>query len=532
MTEKKTVTNKAAPKKKRTYRRKKKTSYISEGAAWSSQLLEEYYSEIERIASEKFGLDTYPNQLEIITSEQMLDAYSSVAMPVMYNHWSFGKSFVTQMEQYKRGQMGLAYEVVINSKPCIAYLMEDNTMLMQILVMAHACFGHNTFFKTNYLFQQWTDAESIIDYLVFAKKYIADCEERYGPEAVEEVLDSCHAIQMYGVDRYKRPAPLSLSEERARQEERANYIQRNLNDLWRTIPNSNIDKVDEDPRFPPSPEENILYFIEKNAPYMETWKREIIRIVRKISQYFYPQMQTKLMNEGCATFWHYQIVTELHKEGKIPDGYMLEFFDSHSAVTAQPGFDHPYFSGINVYALGYAMYTDIKRVAMDPTDEDREWFGGQDWVGCGDWIETIKWASANFKDESFVQQFLSPKVIRDFKLFAIIDDDEDTELEVEAIHNKQGYLKVREVLSHNYNINENLPYIQVYNVDRQGDRSLTLRHYTNNRRQLEIDSANETLKHIRRLWGFDVVLEAVNGNDEIQTIYKVTEETCLLEIFD
>ncbi|MGU3846469.1 SpoVR family protein, partial [Vibrio diabolicus] len=98
------------------------------------------------------------------------------------------------------GQMGLAYEIFINSNPCIAYLMEENTVTMQALVIAHACYGHNSFFKGNYLFQTWTDASSIIDYLLFAKKYLAECEERYGVQEVEKLLDSCHALMNFGVD--------------------------------------------------------------------------------------------------------------------------------------------------------------------------------------------------------------------------------------------------------------------------------------------------------------------------------------------
>ena len=183
-----------------------------------------------------YGLDTYPNQIEVITSEQMIDAYSSVGMPVGYHHWSFGKQFLSTEKSYQRGQMGLAYEIVINSNPCIAYLMEENTMTMQALVIAHACYGHNSFFKGNYLFRTWTDAEAIIDYLVFARNYIAECEERHGEEAVEELLDSCHALMNHGVDRYKRPAKLSMAEEQARQQEREDYLQSQVNDLWRTMP--------------------------------------------------------------------------------------------------------------------------------------------------------------------------------------------------------------------------------------------------------------------------------------------------------
>ena len=169
------------------------------------ELIEQYHAVI-RDTAERFGLDTYPNQLEIITAEQMMDAYASVGMPVNYRHWSYGKEFIATEKNYKRGHMGLAYEIVINSNPCISYLMEENTMAMQALVIAHAAYGHNSFFKGNYLFRMWTDAASIIDYLVYAKNYVADCEERHGLDAVESLLDSCHALMNHGVDRYRRPS--------------------------------------------------------------------------------------------------------------------------------------------------------------------------------------------------------------------------------------------------------------------------------------------------------------------------------------
>ncbi|EVT83039.1 hypothetical protein Z046_31145 [Pseudomonas aeruginosa VRFPA09] len=200
---------------------------IATGSEWTFELIQQYDREISRIA-ERYALDTYPNQIEVITAEQMMDAYASVGMPIGYNHWSYGKHFLSTEKNYKRGQMGLAYEIVINSDPCIAYLMEENTQCMQALVIAHACYGHNSFFKGNYLFRTWTDASSIIDYLVFAKQYIMQCEERYGIDAVEDLLDSCHALMNYGVDRYKRPYPISAEEERQRQKEREELIQRQL----------------------------------------------------------------------------------------------------------------------------------------------------------------------------------------------------------------------------------------------------------------------------------------------------------------
>jgi stage V sporulation protein R len=506
---------------------------ITEQTDWTPELLETFYEEIRIIAEDDFNISYYPNQIEIISSEQMLDAYSSVGMPIMYNHWSFGKSFSAYNNQYMRGQMGLAYEIVINSSPCIAYCMEENNMMMQALVMAHASFGHNSFFKNNYLFKQWTDAEGIINYLVYAKEFIAKCEERYGEREVEELLDSAHALQNYGVDRYKRPEKLSADLEKERTEERAEYIQRTLDEVWsKTIPTgTKSEEISDDDRFPKEPHENLLYFIEKNAPMLDNWKREVIRIVRRIAQYFYPQRQTQLMNEGWATFTHYNIMMRLHEKGKVDDGFMLAFLDSHTGVTAQPGFDSPYYSGINVYALGFAMFQDIKRVAMEPTEEDLEWFSGQEWVGAGDWVAACTYAMENFKDESFVLQYLSPKVMRDFKLFALNDDDRDDEMEIVAIHDTAGYRKVVELLADNYRLASNEANIEVWNVDRAGDRHLELRHVMHERRPLAEEDTHETLKHAMRLWEFDVHLESYNPAGDIQSRFVVGKNESMLDIF-
>ncbi|MGO2136519.1 MAG: SpoVR family protein, partial [Marinobacter sp.] len=465
---------------------------VSTGSEWTFELISKYDEEIAKCAAE-FGLDTYPNQVEVISAEQMMDAYSSVGMPVGYNHWSFGKQFLSTSKGYQRGQMGLAYEIVINSDPCIAYLMEENTLPMQALVIAHACYGHNSFFKGNYLFRTWTDASAIVDYLVFARNYVSECEERYGVGAVEEILDSCHALMNYGVDRYKRPAPISAAKEALRQEEREDYLQRRVNDLWRTIPKMN---EDEDPvkrkqRYPEEPQENLLYFIEKNAPLLETWQREIIRVVRKLAQYFYPQRQTQVMNEGWATFWHYTLLHRMYDKGLVTDGFMLEFLQSHTAVVYQPPFSSPWYSGINPYTLGFSMFTDLRRICEAPTEEDYEWF--PDFAGT-DWVKSLHFAMANFKDESFIQQFLSPKVMRDLKLFAIEDDDQEDSYKVTAIHDEPGYRELREKLARQYNLSYREPNIQVWNVDVRGDRSLMLRHVPVDRVPLGEDT-EEVLRH-------------------------------------
>ena len=494
----------------------KKREPILEGSEWTVDALVEFEEEIGRIAAERYRLDTYPNQIEIISADQMMDAYSSVGMPVGYHHWSFGKQFLSTEQRYRKGQIGLAYELVINSNPCISYLMEENSLTLQALVIAHACFGHNSFFKGNYLFREWTDASAIINYILFARNYISDCEERHGVDVVEALLDSCHALMNLGVDQFRRPRPISAEEEEKRQKEREDYVQQNVNDLWRTIPKKKQKKEEEYPRFPSEPQENLLYFIEKSAPLHEPWEREIVRIVRKIALYFYPQRQTKVMNEGWATFWHYNLMNDLYDEGLIGEGNILEFLQSHTGVIYQPEYDSPYFSGINPYTLGFAMFSDIRRICEEPTDEDRRFF--PDWAGS-DWLETVHHAMANYKDESFILQFLSPTVIRSLKLFSILDDDADSAIQVTAIHDEEGYLRVREELASQYNISQQDPDIQVWEVALRGDRSLTLRHTQRDRIQLDEDDAKEVLKHVHDLWRFDVHLESFQDEKVAQNYH-------------
>jgi len=490
-----------------------KRSPLSDTSDWTFELLEKYQTEIARVA-EHYRLDTYTNQIEVITAEQMMDAYASVGMPIGYNHWTFGKKFIQTEQTYKRGQMGLAYEIVINSDPCISYLMEENTMTMQALVMAHACYGHNSFFKGNYLFKSWTDASSIIDYLLFAKKYIAECEHKFGIDEVENCLDACHALMNHGVDRYKRPQKISLEQELERQKSREQYLQSQVNTLWRTVANESDKDKKESVKFPSEPQENLLYFIEKNAPLLKPWQREIVRIVRKVSQYFYPQKQTQVMNEGWACFWHYTILNHLYDEGLVTDQFMIEFLHSHTSVVAQPEYNSPYYSGINPYALGFNMFIDIRRICEHPTDEDKEWFPE---IAGSNWLDTLHFAMENFKDESFISQYLSPKLMRDFKLFHIHDNADNNFVEISAIHNETGYKQIRETLSNQYNLSNLEANIQIVHANVTGDRSLTLQ-YTPHKDIPLADSKNEVLKHLYSLWQFDVKLMQENAKGEQEVI--------------
>lgn len=494
------------------------------GGDWTFETIQRVYDAVEKIGLGELKLDVYRNQIEVITAEQMLDAYSSGGMPLFYKHWSFGKHFARDEALYRKGYQGLAYEIVINSDPCVVYIMEENTITMQTLVIAHAGFGHNHFFKNNYCFKQWTDASGILDYLDFAKAYVAQCEDRYGLQAVERVLDAAHALQSHGVHRFPRKRMPDLRTEQKRAEERRAHGERIFNDLWRTVPNTKKSrsqaKADEERRraLLGLPEENILYFLEKTAPRIQPWQREILRIVRNIAQYFYPQRMTKMMNEGCATYVHHRIMSRLHETGQIDDGAFLEFLHSHTGVVFQPGFDDRRYSGINPYALGFAMMQDVERVVTAPTDEDREWL--PDIAGVGDVYGVLKDCWANYRDESFVSQFLSPRLIRNFGLFHLRDDEEQPEIEVARIHNERGYRDIRRALSRHYDIGRRDPDIQIVDVDLAGDRRLILQHRVVDGVQIEEDEAESVLMHLADLWGYDVLLSEVDAKTD-QVIHEI-----------
>jgi len=486
------------------------SALLYSGSDWTFDTLRQSYDAIERIAETELKLEIYPNRIEVITSEQMLDVYTSHGMPLIYKHWSFGKRFVGHQNAYKRGLMGLAYEVVINSNPCISYLMEENSATMQALVIAHAAFGHNHFFRNNRLFREWTEPSGILDYLEFARSYIARCEERHGVRAVERIIDAAHALQNQGVNRHSGAKMMDLKAEQQRDRERREHEDREYNDLWRTLPAGKgahaADTIGDRRRRLGLPEENLLYFLEKNAPKLAPWEREVIRIVRLIAQYFYPQPQAKMMNEGCATWVHQAIMTRLHEQGRINDAAFLEVIHSTTNVITQPGFEQT--ASFNPYALGYAMMTDIARVCENPTAEDRSWF--PDIAGNQDAIGTLKHAWAEYRDESFIQQFLSPAVMRQFRMFRLLDDVAKPYLLVDEIHDEIGYREIRRALARSYDPSHFYAEIEIVDVDLAGDRCLRLEHKTRPGQLLAEKDARASLRHLAELWGYEVKLIEVD----------------------
>lgn len=494
-------------------------------ADWDFDTLQRIIDAVEPIAHNELGLSTYPNQVEVISAEQMLDAYSSIGLPVLYKHWSFGKHFARDQKAYDAGMQGLAYEIVINSNPCISYNMEGNTATMMTLVIAHAAFGHNHFFKNNYMFTEWTDAEGIIDYLVFAKNYIQECEDKYGLEAVERILDDAHALMDHGVDRYKRKYHRRADEEK-RREDRKQYEDSTWNPLWTTIPDSTKPTVSAEKEAAALkarlklPEENFLYFLEKYSPRLKGWQREILRIVRKVAQYFYPQGQTKVMNEGCATYVHYEILTKLHERGMISDGNFLEFLKSHTNVVFQPGAEDRRFNGWNPYALGFGMMKDIERICMKPTEEDKEWFPS--FAGNQQPYPTLVDAWANFRDESFILQFLSPEMIRKFRIFHVEDAEKHHMMEVKNIHDRDGYKELRAKLAKQHDQQYSTPEMTITDVDMLGDRRLEVTHTFRDERPLHHRTEKSCYKAMARLWGYPIMTREIDDKGSTRYASEVS----------
>ena len=490
---------------------------------WTMDTIRKTWEVIDHIARDKYGLDYFEPQIEIITADQALHYMTMGALPFNYPHWSLGKAEEAFRQEYAKGKMNIAYETIINSDPMICYISETNSMLMQTMVLAHAIVGHGSFFKHNECFKLWTHPKNILPYARFARNYVEQCEEKYGRPAVERILDAAHALESIGVDRHKRSPTKKKAELDQLQRERAAYEDSIYREIWNTIPSVKKVEKAKDTHSDLFPEENVLYFIEKNAPNLEEWQRELIHIVRTFAQYFYPQRQCKLMHEGWASFWHYTILTDLYEEGYITDGHYLEFLSYHTAVAYQP---EPYswtmdddkyrkhykfVSSINPYALGFDMFSKIRQVCEKPTEQDYKEFPT---IADTPWVETCREIMETYIDESFMYQFLGSETIEKFH-FAIVDvknTPKEYRFTIQEDANRDRLGKMRKYVSDEYNISYGLPSVEVVDYDSTGDRSLTLKHNPTYGMALDRKQLNGVMKYLHKLWGHPVRLKTIDAD--------------------
>ena len=420
-------------------------SYLYNSDEWTFQRIEKVWNCIDKIAKEEFGLDYYEPQIEVIDYDQFLAISQSNGMPYDYPHWSKGRSYLINRSEYVTNKRGNAYEVIINSDPAICYISETNTMTQQLLVLAHAAVGHSSFFKNNFLFKEHTNPRYNIPLFQAMHNYILECEKNYGEYDVEELLDFIHPLGMHSIDRNRRHR---VTEEKQLQRLIAH------NDFKEQIYNetySHLIKDDEYNRPSMFPEENLLYFIEKYSPTLDQWQREIIRLYRKTQQYFYPQILTKMMNEGYASFWEKEIIDYMYKHKFITEGAYLEFLVDHTNVGYQQ-------YALNPYGIGCKLFTHIKEETINPTKAS-EWLN----LESKDWLVNIDTAMRNYKDESFVTQYLSDKFIDNEKMWVLEDDLELPYMEVTQIASNPE--EVREELTKYYSFSERIPTVVISEYD-------------------------------------------------------------------
>jgi len=414
---------------------------------WSIKELQKWDKEICKIAKEKYGLDWFPIEYEILNYHEMIGAMAYTGLPTHYRHWSFGKSFERTITRYNLGMEGLPYEMIINSNPSIAYLMLENPISTHLLTMSH-CVGHSDFFKNNRMFEK-TDPDNIISRFKSAAKrvqaYIED--PNIGIERVEKVLDACHAIK------YQIPRTPGIS--RKKKKER--------------------DLENDDLMMEETVDYNLLNFIKENARDLKDWEQDIIEMVEKRSLYFIPQAQTKIMNEGWAVTIHEKIMKDL----KLPDKYHLAFLKTHNQVV------RPIVGRINPYHLGYTIFKKIEKEHG---------------------FEECKFAREIHNDESFIRKYLDEDLCRELNLFSYSYGQSKGNYVINEISDKEGWKSVRNALIRGVGLN-GIPVVYVSDYDRRSN-TIHIKH-EHDGRDLDLSYADKVYNYICYLWHDQVTFTSI-----------------------
>lgn len=440
----------------------------------------EYWDDAIRERVMSFGLDCFGQEFEVCDHHSMLAYMAYHGMPARYPHWSFGKSFEKTKTMYDHGVSGLPYELVINSDPCLAYLMQDNSLLLQILTIAHV-YGHNDFFKNNFTFTAATRAPDTAG----GFKSRADRVRSYletpgiGVEKVEAVLDAAHALSL-NCGRNPGIRRLSPAEQRERAMDRATPP---------TDPFAHIHEraEHEEPdldRVPLEPDEEILVFIRDHNPRLAAWQRDLLTIVHEETRYFLPQMETKIMNEGWASHWHHRILESLD----LPSELKLEFIVRHNQVVC------PHAATINPYHLGFHLWRDIERRFNEKTP------------GTG--TDKIFEVRETDRDRAFLRRFLTPELMRELDLFSY--ETRGPNLVVSQVADEESWEDVKQSLIREVGLG-GIPVIRITDADHGGSRALYLVH-EHDGRDLHIGYAQKTLGYLHQLWGHRVLLETTMKN--------------------
>ncbi|TSC78452.1 MAG: stage V sporulation protein R [Parcubacteria group bacterium Gr01-1014_29] len=449
----------------------------------------EYWDEKIREKVEEFGLSCYPQEFEICDHVGMLGYMAYSGMPSHYPHWSYGKSYEKLKTMYDYGVSGLPYEMVINSNPALAYLMRDNSLCLQVLTVAHV-YGHNDFFKNNFTFKS-TRAELTLNlFKIHAGRIRGYLEDpSIGVDKVEPILDAAHAV---AIQCRRNLAIKKLSPEEERRQVLA-AAQPTL-DPFQSVHKRQVYTSPDLHKVPLSPEEDLLLFIRDYNLYLSEWEKDLLTIVHERERYFIPQIETKIMNEGWASYWHREIMNSL----RLPQDLQLEFLVRHNQVV------RPFPNGLNPYHLGLKIWDDIKRRHDEPTLEEVEKYGKPTKTGRQALFE----AREIDRDVSFLRRFLTEELMREMDMFQY--EPKGAELVISKVSDKNDWREIKETLLKNIGMGT-IPVIKIEDADYNHTRTLYLKH-DHEGRDLKLDYAERTLEFLWKLWRYEVILETtVNG---------------------
>ncbi|MFY4774140.1 SpoVR family protein [Metabacillus sp. RGM 3146] len=444
--------------------------------------------EITEVA-DGFGLDYYPMRYEICPAD-IIYTFGAYGMPTRFSHWSFGKQFHKMKLHYDLG-LSKIYELVINSDPCYAFLLDSNSLVQNKLIVAHVL-AHCDFFKNNSRFQN--TKRDMVESMAATAERVKHYEVLHGREEVETFLDAVLSIQEHIDPSLVRP---KLSWTMEDEEEEEIKKQTPYDDLWNLENKKEAQPAKKKKKkLPPAPEKDILLFIEQYSRELEEWQRDILTMMREEMLYFWPQMETKIMNEGWASYWHQRIMREL----SLDSNEAVEYAKLNAGVV------QPSKTSINPYYLGLKIFEDIEKRYDDPTKEMKE-LGVQPGSGREKMFEVREIES----DISFIRNYLTKDLVfqEDMYLFQkqgreykIIDKEWET---------------VRDQLVSS-RVNGGFPYLTVNDGDYQKNNELYLKHWYEDI-ELDMKYLEKVLPYIYQLWGRPVHMESVLDGKEVLFTY-------------
>jgi stage V sporulation protein R len=442
-------------------------------------------AEIMEIAS-GFGLDYYPMRYEICPAD-IIYTFGAYGMPTRFTHWSFGKQFHKMKLQYDFG-LSQIYELVINSNPCYAFLLDTNSLMQNKLIIAHVL-AHCDFFKNNVRFSN--TRRDMVESMTATAERIASYEMIYGKDEVESFLDAVLAIQEHIDPSIIRP---KLPDYNLDEEEKEVVRKTPYDDLWNigqpVIDNKSIPQNRK--KFPPKPEKDLLLFIEEYSRELEDWQRDILTMMREEMLYFWPQLETKIMNEGWTTFWHQRILREMD----LTTDETIEFATLNANVV------QPSKTTINPYYLGLKIFEDIEKRYDHPTNEMMK-LGVKVKSGRDKMFEVREIES----DISFIRNYLTKELVKQEDLYLFEKKGGNYQI------TDKDYENVRDQLV-SMRVNGSFPYIVVENGDYSRNGELYLKHGYEGT-ELDPRYLENVLPYLYQLWGRTVHVETYVENRPI-----------------